>query len=538
MRRYCTAVLVAAAATTVLLSAQEPAPKLVVMVVVDQMRADYVDRFKANWSQGLHRLVNEGAVFTQAAYPYLTTVTCAGHATLSTGAYPHVHGVFANTWLNFSRNAVVPCTEDPKAAVVEYGPEREGHMGPYALMVPTLSDQLRGKGGHVVTLALKARSAIMLAGHGGDAVTWVSEQLDRWETSTQYTQAPVPMVKTYVDANPMRADFGKVWTKSLPNDKYQDVDAGLREDPTKGWSASFPHPLTGDGIARTADALFYDQWQHSPFADAYVARMAAALVESAKLGKHSETDYLGVSFSSPDLVGHAFGPHSQEIQDMYARLDQSIGQLLTALDRSVGAGQYVLALSADHGVTDIPEQLKQAGRDAGRINTAALLEAGNKQARDILGVGKYLSRINTNEVYFEPGMYAKAQASPGTLKAIVDAMSAQPGVRRVFTSDELVNGKNATDRELRAAVLSYVPGRSGDLVISPKAGWMFSGGGTTHGSDNPDDQRVPLILFGKSVKPGRYDAPASPADIAPTLAFIAGVPLPDAEGHALKEALR
>lgn len=537
MRRYFTAV-VAAAAASVLLSAAEPPPKLVVMVVVDQMRADYVDRFQANWSQGLHRLVDEGAVFTRAAYPYLTTVTCAGHATLATGAYPHVHGVFANTWFNWSRNAVVPCTEDPKATVIEYGAEREGHMGPFALMVPTLADQMRGKGAHVVTMALKARSAIMLAGHGGDAVTWVSEQLDRWETSTQYAQAPVPMVKTFVDGNPMRADFGKVWTRLLPADKYTDVDNGLREDPPKGWTTTFPHPLTGDGVARSADALYYDQWQHSPFADAYVARMAAALVETAKLGKHTDPDFLGVSFSSPDLVGHAFGPHSQEIQDVYARLDQSIGQLLSALDRHVGVGQYVLALSADHGVTDIPEQLKQAGRDAGRMSSAALLEAGNKQARDILGNGKYLSRINTNEVYFEPGMYAKAQASPGTLKAIVTAMSAQPGVRRVFTSDEIVEGKNTTDPELRAAVLSYVPGRSGDLVISPKAGWMFSGGGTTHGGNNPDDQRVPVVLFGKGVKPGRYDTPASPADIAPTLASLVGVPLPDAEGRVLEEGLR
>ena len=223
---------------------------------------------------------------------------------------------------------------------------------------------------------------------------------------------------------------------------------------------------------------------------------------------------------------------------MYARLDQSVGELLAALDHSVGAGSYILALSADHGVTDIPEQLTQAGRDGGRIRTAPLLEAGNEAARATLGNGKYLSRLNTNEVYFEPGMYAKVQASPATLKAVVAAMAAQPGIRRVFTAEELAHGAAATDPELRAAALSYVPGRSGDLVISPKAGWMSSGGGTTHGSANPDDQRVPLVLFGTGVKPGRYSAAVSPADVAPTLASFAHVTLPDAEGRVLKEALR
>jgi predicted AlkP superfamily pyrophosphatase or phosphodiesterase len=532
--------LVAAAliAATAVLSAAA-VPKLVVVIVVDQMRADYVERFRGDWSSGLRRLVDEGAWFTHAAYPYLTTFTCAGHATVSTGAYPHVHGIFSNTWLDRNTGSVVPCTNDPQARPVSYGSSGSSRTGPANLRVPSLADALRGTGGHVVTLALKARSAIMLAGHGGDAVTWISENLDSWETSTAFAQAPVPQVRAYLETHRMDTDLGKAWTRRLPPDRYRDADDGLAENPPKGWTSRFPHVLDGDSRGAKADTRYYDQWQRSPFADAYVARMAAALAQSFGLGRHDSTDFLGVSFSTPDLVGHSFGPHSQEIQDIYANLDASIGVLLDQLDRSVGTGNYVVGLSADHGVTDIPEQLKQAGRDGGRLSASTLLNAAEARARADLGRGKYLSRLTGNDIYFERGMYDRVKAHPGTLRAIVGEISKQEGVRRVFTSDELAQASMATaDPQLRAAALSYVPGRSGDLVVSAKPGWMFTSAGTTHGNATPDDQRVPILLFGYGVKPGQYDAASSPADLAPTLAKIAGIRLPRAEGRVLGEALR
>ena len=535
MRRIMTGVTVAVAAS-VLLSAAEAAPKLVVLVVVDQMRADYVERFHDDWSSGLRRLVDDGAWFTRAAYPYLTTVTCAGHATVSTGAYPHTHGVFANTWFDRERSAVIPCTDDQQARVVSYNHDANSRTGPGRLMAPTLADQMRAQNGRVVTLALKARSAIMMAGHGGDAVTWISESLDGWETSTAYSKEPVQAVKAYTSANPLEADFGKVWTRLLPPSRYRDPDDGLAEDPVKGWTSTFPHPLRGEN--GRPDASYFDQWQHSPYADAYVARMAAALVESMQLGKRDTPDFLGVSFSSPDLVGHSFGPHSQEVQDMYASLDRSVGTLLNELDRLVGPGQYVLGLTADHGVTDVPEQLRKAGRDGGRASGSAVLSAGEARAVRDVGAGKYLSRLNGNDIYFEPGMYDRVKRHPATLKAMTSAMAKVSGVQKVFTSDEVANAAGASDPLLRAAALSYVKGRSGDLILALKPGWMFSASGTTHGSATSDDQRVPLLLFGYGVKSGRYDAPASPVDVAPTLAAVAGLALPTAEGRALREALR
>jgi predicted AlkP superfamily pyrophosphatase or phosphodiesterase len=535
MRRTVIGTALLLALSTLLTAADAP-PKLVVVLVVDQMRADYIERFRHSWSSGLRRLVDEGAWYDRAAYPYLNTVTCAGHATIGTGAFPHVHGVIANTWFDRERASVIPCTDDQRVRAVSYGRESRGRFGPEQLLVPTLADQIRGKGGHVVTLALKARSAIMLAGHGGDAVTWISESLDSWETSTAYSQIPVPQVKAFVAANPIDADFGKVWDRMLPPSEYEGQDDGLGEAPGKGWTRTFPHPLEGE--SGRPDVLFFDQWQRSPYADAYVAKMAGALVESMQLGKHEVPDFLGVSFSSPDLVGHAFGPRSQEIQDMYARLDQSVGALLNDLDRLVGAGNYSLALSADHGVADIPEQSSKAGHDAGRISASAVLNAGEERAEAQMGRAVFLSRLNGNEVYFAPGQYRRASGRRGVLGDIVSAMSQQPGVAKVYLREELASGAQSSDQQLRAAALSYVADRSGDLVISPKPGWMFAGNGTTHGSATPDDQRVPVLLFGAGIKPGKYDGAATPADLAPTLATLVGVPLPNAEGHPLKGALR
>jgi predicted AlkP superfamily pyrophosphatase or phosphodiesterase len=244
-----------------------------------------------------------------------------------------------------------------------------------------------------------------------------------------------------------------------------------------------------------------------------------------------------VSFSSPDLVGHAFGPRSQETEDMYAHLDRTISVLLDRLDAVVGRHEYVVALTADHGVTDIPEQLVALGKDAGRIDAVRINQAIEERMRPTFGAGKHVAQINGNDVYFEPGVYQTLQASPTTLDAVVSAIAGSPGIDKVFRAEQASGASTSGDPLLRAAALSYFPGRSGDLILVPKPGWMFSTSGTTHGTANADDQRVPIIFFGSGIKPGQYSEPVTPADIAPTLAVICGITLPTAEGHALSSAL-
>ena len=511
-------------------------PKLAVIIVVDQMRADYVDRFRGDWTAGLKRLVTSGAWFRRTAYPYLTTVTCSGHATASTGAFPHTTGIIQNAWYDRDNREPVSCTQDSNAHDIGYGnPIKTGDSGVW-LMTPTFADVMRERrGAHVVTVSLKDRSAIMLAGHGGDAVTWMSNTFDGWVTSSAFANGPNPAVKAFVDANPIDADYGKTWDRLLPADRYKTPDDGEGEAPPNGWTPTFPHVLKGNGTKPDND--FHVQWERSPYADAYLGRFAAALAESLKLGEHDGTDVLGVSFSSTDLVGHAFGPRSQEVQDMYAHLDRTIGTLFDRLDALVGKGNYVVGLTADHGVTPIPEQLKREGKDAGRLNPITIGAIVDTRARALAGDGKYVNRVNGNDVYFEPGMYQKLEQAPGAMKAVLDALGASQGIERVFRSEELKDAANSPDAILRAAALSYFAGRSGDLVIAAKPGWMFSASGTTHGSANPDDQRVPLLFMGRGVKPGQYLEPSTPADLAPTLAALCGIAMPNAEGHVLREAL-
>ena len=511
-------------------------PKLAVIIVVDQMRADYIDRFQADWTAGLKRIVSHGAWFHDAAYPYLGTVTCAGHATVSTGTFPNVHGVFANAWWDRKARELITCTEDSKAHNISYGPSVKGGESPRELKVSTFTDQMREqRSAHVVTLSLKARSAIMLAGHGGDAVTWLNDTLDGWASSSAYTKDPVAAVKTFVDANPIDADYGKTWTHALPDSRYQGPDDGLGESAPRGWERTFPHRLTGGGDK--PDAIFHQQWEASPFADAYLGRMAASLAESFQLGKHDGTDVLGVSFSSTDIVGHDFGPRSQEVQDMYVRLDRTVGALLDRLDALVGRDEYVVALTADHGVSMIPDQAIKEGRDAGRITAAAIVDPIEKRMQAALGSGKYIARMTGNDLYFEHGQFEKLAKSPEALAAVIDTIAATPGIARVFRADELRGAADSHDPLLRAAALSYVPDRSGDLIFALKPGWMIGSSGTTHGSASPDDQHVPVVFMGRGVKPGRYTSAATPADVTPTLAALCGATMADVSGHILRAAI-
>ena len=281
-------------------------PRLVVFLVVDQMRGDYVDRFRSDWTRGLKRLLDQGAWFSRAAYPYLTTVTCAGHATVSTGAFPRTNGIFQNAWYDRESGRPVTCTEDSNVRAIGYGVRPEGGDSGHWLLLPTLADEMRTQhGSRVVTLSLKPRSAIMLAGRAGDAVTWLTASLDGWQTSSAFSPAPVAAVQQFVNSVPIAADYGKSWTPLLEAARYHDPDAGESEEPPAGWTASFPHVLNGAG--NRPDNVFLDRWEQSPFADAYLGRFAAALVESLNWARVQSPTCSGSDSRAPTSSGTPSG---------------------------------------------------------------------------------------------------------------------------------------------------------------------------------------------------------------------------------------
>jgi len=520
-------------------------PKLVVMLVVDQMRADYVDKFQGQWTGGLKRLVQEGAWFRDAAYPYAATETCVGHATISTGAFPATHGMVANAWWDRDTKKMVTCTADPQAKNSGYaGVTARGGDSAWQMKVPAFAEELKfqtGSATRVVTFSLKARAAITMAGHKADAATWVEG--GGLVTSSVY--GTMPFIEAYATAHPIKADYGKTWTLALPEGTYWYNEKATGAVPPQGWDLTFPHPLRGKAGGNEPDDTFFGQWTTSPFADTYLTKLAENAVNSLGLGKGGGVDYLGVSYSSPDYVGHAFGPRSWEIQDILVRLDQDLGDLFASLDKKVGRGNYIVALSADHGVVPVPEDMQKTGADAGVLHLPDVQERIEKSLESFSYAKPALARITGSDVYFAPGVYEKLKADQSAMNAVLDAIKGTPGVADVYRAEQIA-GRPATQSPLLKAMAdSYFPGRSGDLFIVPKPYWLMDGApagkmrsyGTGHGTPYNYDQHVPILLMGYGIRPGEYYDDATPADIAPTLASLCGITLAPRDGRVLAEAL-
>jgi hypothetical protein len=518
---------------------QVTSPRLVILMVVDQMRFDYLDRFATLWTGGLKRLRSDAAIFENAFYPYLNTVTCAGHATIATGAYPATHGIIMNEWLPQGSTRRMPCTEEPGVTSLSYGgqPDRVGHSA-FRLKVPTLADRLREMSplSRVVTLSMKPRSTVMLAGHGGTAVTWFADA-NSWATSSAFAPGPVPEVAAYVAAHPVEADREVVWTRTLDAGAYAMQDEVTFERPRPSWTSQFPHPLTG--APGSSPAEFYSLWERSPYSDAYLGALTGELVRKFQLGQRDTVDYLGVSFSGLDYVGHDFGPNSQEVQDTLVRLDRTMGRLFAELDAAVGRDRYIVGLSADHGVAEIPEARKAAGVDAGRVVNAQVRKVAEAAMVAAYGPGPHVALVEYTNLYLSETARQRVASNPAALQPLIDAVSTMDGVMRVFSSAGLEHKRASADPIERAAALSYYPGESGDVVIVLKPNWIGTDTSTTtHGSSQPYDQHVPVVLLGAPFKPGRYAMPASPADLAPTLGRIIKVDMPGADGKVLGAAIR
>ena len=522
-------------------------PKLVVLVVVDQMRGDYVDKFHGQWGEGLKRLLTKGAWFRSGAYPYAATETCPGHSTISTGSFPASHGIVANAWWEHEQQKMTTCTNDPNAKNSAYaGGSAKGGDSAWRMQMPAFAEELKFQTGgatRVVTLSVKARAAITMAGHKGDSVTWIDSP-GTLATSSVY--GTMPFVEEFAKQHPVSQDYGKTWSLSLPQTAYFYDETATGARSLDGWTTTFPHPLRGKEGGAAPDAAFYEQWATSPFADTYLTKLAEAAIDSLGLGKGKATDFLGVSYSTVDYVGHTFGPRSWEIQDILVRLDKDLGELLAYLDKKVGPGNYVVALTADHGMAPIPVDMEKTGVEVGVLSLPELQARIEKALEPLNYTKPIVARMAGNEVYLSEGVYGRLKADPAAMKVVLDAISTMSGVAAVYRAEELGNGTTPIAQTRKAAVLSYFAGRSGDLYVLQKPYWLLDNSadgskratGTGHGTPYNYDQHVPIFFMGFGIEPGEYFEPATPADIAPTLAALTGVTLATRDGHVLAEALK
>lgn len=536
MRRGLVAALVVCASEAVAQTSPLPPTRLVVVISVDQLRADYIDRFRPFFGPGGFKLLlGRGARFTQARYRHATTSTCPGHAVILTGSYADVNGIVANDWYDTRTGRPTYCAGDQAVRLVgAAGPGRS----PRNLFGATVGDVLKTAAAgrsKVVTVAGKDRSAIMLGGHLADAAYWVVDTL--FVTSSYYRPDLPGWVRDFNASRPISRYFGHLWERVLPPAAYRVMgpDDEPAERDVAGMGRTFPHPIGG------ADAF-----DVSPFGNDVLAEFAMRAVDAEGLGRDSVTDLLGIGFSASDHVGHAYGPDSHEVMDATVRLDGTLQRLFGFLDRSIGLANIVVVLTADHGVAPLPEELQRlhpGAAAAGRLDPKLLETAARKAL-----VGRY-GQIPAPGwiVYHEPplmylnlGALAALNVPAEEAERVAQAaIQAVPGVHEVLTGSELARQREAGIET--APVRSFHPLRSGNLYYILEPYWVrgASGSGADHGSSWRYDQEVPLLWFGRGIAPGVHRGPADIADIAPTLSALLGLVSPGgSEGRVLTEMLR
>jgi predicted AlkP superfamily pyrophosphatase or phosphodiesterase len=520
-------------------------PKLVLVIVVDQFRYDYLERFGDLFGTGgFKRLMNEGALFTSANYDYVPTYTACGHAAIFSGSVPAQNGIVGNSWFDREAGKVrVMVIDDSTHLITGNGLSGKGaSASPRYLSGTTIGDQMRLASNFeskVIAASLKDRAAVLPGGQRPNGAFWFNEANGEFVSSDYYFKELPSWVKKFDSADRPDRYFGMKWDRALSADAYKRAQAEnlpLQHSPL---GSHFPYSVTG-GEDKPGQR-FYAAFQYTPFASEYLAEFAKAAIEGESLGADSFPDLLSISFSSPDLAGHFYGPDSQEIEDTYIRLDRVIADLLNYIDKKVGLANTIIAVTGDHGVAPVPEYARSKGFDAARLPGREVVDGANKALSFHFGEGKWVVGFVNDQLYLDQKLIAEKKVSPAEAERVAgEAALSVAGVATYFTRTQLVEGRMPAGPVARRVGNGFFRGRSGDVWLITKPFCFFVEGDlpTTHGSAYNYDTHVPVILFGGGVRPGRYNAECSPSDIAPTLAALLGVEPPsNLTGRVLVEAM-
>ena len=508
-------------------------PRLVVVVVVDQMRADYLDRFGTVFTGGLARLMRDGAVWTNVHHDHGITTTSPGQATLATGVHPSRSGIVGNEWYDRSARRYVYSVADSTARLV--GSPADSGRSPRQLLRATVGDWLKAQSwkSKVFSVALKDRTAILMGGLRADGVYWYNRRNGRIVTSTYYREEYPSWVTQFNVTHPPEAFFGTTWDRLLDPDAYgasrEDAFAGEHD----GQHTTFPHLMGGSEPAPT-EWYFRYTFPRTPLADEHMLMFARQLVIAEDLGSDGNPDILFVGCSAADFIGHLYGPLSQEVQDYYLRLDRALGEFFDFLDDRVGRDNYAVVLSSDHGVLLLPQELWRQGKEAGRIRgteLSAVAQAAAARAAGDLGLASP-PRVRRSWLQFifefDDADDTVHRAALG--RAVAAALKALPQVHEAYTYQDLTARHTTDQREyIEAYRRSSHPDRTADITLQLELGYLVtsSSSRTSHGSPYWYDSHVPLIVAGRAVRPGIHEEPRFTVDVAPTIAALLGVAIPD-----------
>lgn len=469
-------------------------PALVVLVSVDQFRFDYLTRFGPQFKGGLKRLWERGAVFTEAHFEHMPTVTAVGHSILLSGAMPAASGIVANEW--YDRESGAQTTSVADAGTRLLGAGDSSGSSPHRLLVSTVGDELKmsGRASKVVGISIKDRSAIMPAGRMADGAYWFDKPSGNFVSSTWYFQA-------------------------LP-----------------AWVAAFNQKKA---IDQWKGSLDYGKMVESKAGNDVVELFAEAAVEGENLGGGKTTDLLTISFSANDTVGHAKGPDSPEVAEITLHTDVVLDRLFTFLDKRIGMSRVLVVLSADHGVAPLPELQQQRRMPGGRIAEQAVLDAVSKALNSKYGEARWVVGSSGPAPYLDHKLIADSKLDLEEVQnTAAAAVRALPHIARVYTREQLARGQAPNDFAGRRVLNGFYYRRAADLTVVPDPYWLFEDKGTSHGTPWNYDSHVPVVFLGASIKPGKYTDRIQVNDIAPTLAHLLGVDAPSgAGGRVLSEIL-
>lgn len=515
-------------------------PKLVVGIVVDQMRFDYLFRFWNKYSAGgFRRLVNEGFLFSNANFNYIPTNTAPGHACIYTGTTPSVNGIINNEWYDRNQRATVYCVGDSTVKAVGTT-SISGKMSPRNLLTTTVTDELRlasNKASKVIGISLKDRGAILPAGNMANAAYWHDPYLNNWVTSTYYMDELPQWAIEFNNRKLVDTLLAQKWTTLLPINQYTESTAddtnyeGLFTGET---SPVFPHDLP------KLKAEESELIRSTPFGNTYTKEFAIAALKGEKLGKGTSTDFLAVSFSSTDYVGHMYGTNAIELEDTYLRLDRDLEALLKFLDEWTGK-DYQLFLTADHGAANNPIFSKDHKIKAGRFEASVLSDSLKKYIGKIYNTDSLILSASSHNIFLNRKLIDekklnlsevqdKCVAFVTGFKGVSLALSAtemSKGLKKIGTYSFLQNGFNIQ--------------RSADVMIELQPGWInwYLKTGTSHGTSYSYDTHVPVLFFGKKIKQGSSAIPISICDIAPTVSSLLNIEFPSGNsGNSLIDLLK
>ncbi|HEY0897446.1 MAG TPA: alkaline phosphatase PafA [Sphingobacteriaceae bacterium] len=516
-------------------------PKLVVGIMVDQMRWDYLYRYYDRYENGgFKRMLREGFTVENTHIDYVPSVTAIGHASVYTGSVPALHGIAGNDFIIQATGKSMYCTGDSTARTVG-STSKAGEMSPKNLLATTVTDELRlatNFRSKVLGIALKDRGAILPAGHSANAAYWFDDASGGWISSTHYMTDLPQWVKDFNAQKLPEKYLKQDWNTLYPIDTYvqSSADNNAYEGKFSGAdSPTFP-VRTSQMMAKGVGVI-----RSTPYGNQLTADMAMAAIENEQMGADAITDFLAVSFSSTDYAGHQFGPNAIEVEDTYLRLDRNLSDLFKYLDQKVGQGNYTAFLTADHGAAHNPNFLKDNRIQAGFWPTKDILTALNAELEVRFKEKNLAKSLSNYQVTFNnPLIASKGLNEPEIRKAAVSFLQKQQNVRYAIDIDN-VQGAPVPEILKQKIIKGHHTGRSGviQIILNPGVFSGYSATGTTHGSWNPYDTHIPMVWMGWGIRSGKSNAPYNMTDIAPTVAALLHIQEPNAAvGKVMQEVLK